>query len=195
MGAAGNQPRGKRHRHGHDQKVKPLSQAGPMPAQAAYAAPPAGDPPPTRAAPPRAMNKAEPPPARANIQPAPEPRPAPQAQSSPPTSQPAPPSAAATPPQEREPAPVPVATAPRHISQHTPTPPSELTEFLQSLRELFVADRANGSRSDATRCGICYLTFARDELTYREEDGCYLCARCAAALGHQHIPMLRRQRR
>jgi hypothetical protein len=83
----------------------------------------------------------------------------------------------------------------KHITQHTPTPPSELSDMFETLRALFVRDRANGARPDAARCGICYLTFARDELTYHEEAGFYACPDCQAALHARNIPMLRRQRR
>lgn len=88
-----------------------------------------------------------------------------------------------------------VITPMRHGGQRTPTPPSELTAMLDSLREMFVRDRANGSRGDAARCGVCYLTYSQAELTFREDDGLYLCRDCSNALGNQHLPMLRRQRR
>jgi len=83
----------------------------------------------------------------------------------------------------------------KHITQRTPTPPGELSEMFSTLRELFVQDRSNASRPDATRCGVCYLTFPRDQLIYREVEGYYACADCAAALNGTHLPMLRRQRK
>lgn len=103
-----------------------------------------------------------------------------------------------------EPASVPLATVPhtssepapvRHGGQKTPTPPSELTPMFTELRELFMRDRAFASRQDTARCGICYLTFARDQLVLRETDGFYACPTCEASLGHQQLPMLRRQRK
>lgn len=92
-------------------------------------------------------------------------------------------------------APPPASPHPRHTGQHVPTPPSELTPLLESLRDLFVQDRANGARADATRCGICYLTFPRDELTYFEQAGYYACRACAAATAAHQLTMVRRQRK
>ncbi|MBA3825320.1 MAG: hypothetical protein H0X24_15655 [Ktedonobacterales bacterium] len=83
----------------------------------------------------------------------------------------------------------------KHITQRTATPPGELSEMFETLRALFVRDRTNGSRPDAARCGICYLTFAREELTYHEEAGFYACPDCQQALQARGIAMLRRQRR
>ena len=83
----------------------------------------------------------------------------------------------------------------KHISQRTPTPPSELSEMFATMRALFVQDRTNGSRTDAARCGVCYLTFARDQLVYREEEGFYACPDCQTALNNGTLPMLRKQRR
>lgn len=71
---------------------------------------------------------------------------------------------------------------------------SELDALLQSLHDLFEHDRQVASQQDATRCGICYLYFPVVELLYREE-GFYLCSRCNQALGHQHLPMLRKQQK
>lgn len=84
---------------------------------------------------------------------------------------------------------------PRHMGQKTPTPPSELTGLLDALRELFAQDRATGSRADAARCGLCYLTFPRDELVYVEDAGYYACRACAEATSNQRIMMLHRQRK
>ncbi len=83
----------------------------------------------------------------------------------------------------------------KHITQRTATPPSELSEMFETLRARFVRDRSNGARPDAARCGICYLTFAREELTYHEDAGFYACPDCDAALHARGIAMLRRQRR
>ena len=83
----------------------------------------------------------------------------------------------------------------KHISQRTPTPPSELSEMFDTMRALFVQDRTNGSRADAARCGICYLTFSRDQLVYRETEGFYACPECQTALNNGSLPMLRKQRR
>jgi hypothetical protein len=82
----------------------------------------------------------------------------------------------------------------RYSTQRTPTPPNELTEMIDSLRQLFVQDRLYAARFDATRCGVCYLTYSTDMVTYREDDGCYICSTCAKVLGNNHIPMIRRQR-
>ena len=83
----------------------------------------------------------------------------------------------------------------KHISQRTPTPPGELTEMFATMRALFVHDRTNGSRADAARCGVCYLTFPRDQLIYREVEGFYACPECQTALSNGSLPMLRKQRR
>lgn len=83
---------------------------------------------------------------------------------------------------------------PKHVTQRTPTPPSELSEMFATLRDLFVQDRANAARPDAARCGICYLTFPREQLVYREAEGYYACPECLAGMNGTHLPMLRRQR-
>ncbi len=83
----------------------------------------------------------------------------------------------------------------KHVTQRAPTPPGELSEMFATLRDLFVQDRANASRPDAARCGICYLTFPRDHLVYREAEGYYACPECARALNGARLPMLRRQRK
>jgi hypothetical protein len=83
----------------------------------------------------------------------------------------------------------------KHTNQRTPTPPGELSEMFATLRALFVQDRANAARPDATRCGICYLTFPRDQLVYREAEGYYACPECLSGLNGTHLPMLRRQRK
>lgn len=83
----------------------------------------------------------------------------------------------------------------KHISQRTPTPPGELSEMFATMRALFAHDRTLGARGDAARCGICYLTFPREQLVYREADGFYACPDCDTALSHTSLPMLRRQRK
>lgn len=83
----------------------------------------------------------------------------------------------------------------RHGGQRTPTPLGELTPMFTELRDLFARDRAFASRQDTARCGICYLTFTRDQLIFRETDGFYACPVCDASLGQRHLPMLRRQRK
>jgi hypothetical protein len=87
------------------------------------------------------------------------------------------------------------ADEPRYTRQRTPTPPGDLTDMLKSLRDLFVRDRAIAAQSDARRCGVCYLMFAPEDVTYREDDGCYVCAGCQKALGAQRMAMLRRQKK
>ncbi len=84
---------------------------------------------------------------------------------------------------------------PRYTRQRTPTPPGDLTDMLKSLRDLFARDRAIAAQPEARRCGICYLMFAPEEVTYREDDGCYVCAGCQKALGAQRMAMLRRQKK
>ncbi len=83
----------------------------------------------------------------------------------------------------------------RHTGQQTPTPASELTPLLDSLRAIFINDRAVGSRADVGRCGICYLIFAREELHFHEEEGFYACETCETALGTARLPMVHRQRK
>jgi hypothetical protein len=85
--------------------------------------------------------------------------------------------------------------SPKHVTQRTPTPPSELSDMFATLRDLFVHDRANAARADAARCGICYLTFPREQLVYREAEGYYACQECVAGMNGTHLPMLRRQRK
>ena len=66
--------------------------------------------------------------------------------------------------------------------------------LIDDLRAIFQHDRATASATGGTRCGICYLHFALDALEYREDEGYYVCARCAQALGTAHVPMVRRQK-
>ena len=65
--------------------------------------------------------------------------------------------------------------------------------LIDSLHELFERDRSVASQGGVARCGICYLHFRLSDLHYREEEGFYVCANCARALGHNRIMMVRRQ--
>ena len=76
--------------------------------------------------------------------------------------------------------------------QHIESP--EFEYLIQSLRSLFEHDRQVASQSDTTRCGVCYLYFAVNELHYREE-GFYVCSACEHALGKQRVSMLHRQQK
>lgn len=67
--------------------------------------------------------------------------------------------------------------------------------LIDDLRAIFQHDRTTASATGGTRCGICYLHFALDALEYREDEGYYVCARCAQALGSARVPMVRRQKR
>lgn len=67
--------------------------------------------------------------------------------------------------------------------------------LIDDLRAIFQHDRTTASTTGGTRCGICYLHFALDALEYREDEGYYVCARCAQALGSARVPMVRRQKR
>jgi hypothetical protein len=67
--------------------------------------------------------------------------------------------------------------------------------LIDSLRTLFADNRAVASQGGVARCGICYLYFRSGDLTYREQEGFYVCASCASALGATHLPMVRRQQR
>ncbi|GAC1392534.1 MAG: hypothetical protein NVS4B11_21790 [Ktedonobacteraceae bacterium] len=78
--------------------------------------------------------------------------------------------------------------------ERTHTSSYEFEHMIQSLRELFERDRQIASQPDATRCGICYLYYAVNELHYRE-DGFYVCIGCEYALGRQNINMLRKQQK
>ena len=79
-------------------------------------------------------------------------------------------------------------------AEHNRNGTSDFEQLIQSLRELFEHDRQVASQSDTTRCGICYLYFSAEDLTYREE-GYYMCPACDSALGKQHITMLRKQQK
>jgi hypothetical protein len=67
--------------------------------------------------------------------------------------------------------------------------------MIASLHELFERDRQIASQPDSARCGICYLYFPLNELSYREDDGFYICTNCERQLGKQWLPMLRRQQK
>lgn len=67
--------------------------------------------------------------------------------------------------------------------------------LIDDLRAIFQHDRATASATGGTRCGICYLHFALDALEYRDDEGYYVCPRCAQALGTARVPMVRRQKR
>jgi hypothetical protein len=70
----------------------------------------------------------------------------------------------------------------------------DFEQMVHSLHDLFEQDRQIASQSDATRCGICYLHFSVGELRYRDE-GFYVCPNCTQHLGHQPLPMLRKQQK
>lgn len=84
---------------------------------------------------------------------------------------------------------------PRQTVQRAPTPAQELDDLLNSLRTIFIHDREIASRTDAGRCGICYLMHPLEVLHYLEQDGLYVCPTCQHALKNQQFPMLRRQRK
>jgi len=71
----------------------------------------------------------------------------------------------------------------------------DFDNLIASLRELFALDRQLASQQDGTRCGICYLHFTVGSLTYREEEGFYVCQDCERVLGKQTRPMVRRQQK
>ena len=71
----------------------------------------------------------------------------------------------------------------------------DFDNLIASLRELFAQDRQVASQQEGTRCGICYLHFTVSSLTYREEEGFYVCQGCERGLGKNQIPMIRRQQK
>ncbi len=71
----------------------------------------------------------------------------------------------------------------------------DFESLIASLRELFAQDRTVASQQDSTRCGICYLHFTVGSLTYREEEGFYVCQGCERSLGKNKVPMIRRQQK
>lgn len=70
----------------------------------------------------------------------------------------------------------------------------DFEQMVLSLHDLFEHDRQIASQTDSTRCGVCYLHFALDNLHYREE-GFYICDSCERQLGHQRMFMLRKQQK
>ena len=72
---------------------------------------------------------------------------------------------------------------------------SDFESLIASLRELFAQDRQVASQQEGTRCGICYLHFTVSSLTYREEEGFYVCQGCERSLGKHKLPMIRRQQK
>ena len=86
----------------------------------------------------------------------------------------------------------------RDHGEHEPLRPEvrgEVGPLIDSLHDVFVQDRTVASQGGTTRCGLCYLHFPIAELEYRDEEGYYVCARCARALGRTRLPMVRRQQR
>ncbi len=71
----------------------------------------------------------------------------------------------------------------------------DFDNLIASLRELFAQDRQVASQQEGTRCGICYLHFTVSSLTYREEEGFYVCRSCERGLGNYKLPMIRRQQK
>jgi hypothetical protein len=71
----------------------------------------------------------------------------------------------------------------------------DFDNLIASLRELFAQDRQIASQQDSTRCGICYLHFTVSSLTYREEEGFYVCQGCERTLGENKLSMIRRQQK
>ena len=71
----------------------------------------------------------------------------------------------------------------------------DFDNLIVSLHELFALDRQVASQQDSTRCGICYLHFTVSSLTYREEEGFYVCQGCQRSLGKYTLPMIRRQQK
>jgi len=71
----------------------------------------------------------------------------------------------------------------------------DFENLIASLRDLFAQDRQVASQQEGTRCGICYLHFTASSLTYREEEGFYICQGCEKGLGKHKIPMIRRQQK
>ena len=71
----------------------------------------------------------------------------------------------------------------------------EFENLITSLRELFAQDRQVASQQDSTRFCICYLHSTVSSLTYREEEGFYVCQGCERGLGKYKLPMIRRQQK
>jgi protein-arginine kinase activator protein McsA len=79
-------------------------------------------------------------------------------------------------------------------TERSHTGPFDFEQMLQSLHDLFEQDRQIASQQDSTRCGICYLYYPLNQLHYREE-GLYMCEQCEQALGHQSMPVVRKQQK
>ena len=82
--------------------------------------------------------------------------------------------------------------------EHEPLRPGvrgEVGPLIEALHALFERDRAIASLGTSTRCGICYLHYARTDLVYREAEGFYACASCAQSLGSALLNMVRRQQK
>ena len=71
----------------------------------------------------------------------------------------------------------------------------DFDNLIASLRELFAQDRQVASQQGSARCGICYLHSTVSSLTYREEEGFYVCSGCERSLGKHKLPMIRRQQK
>ncbi len=67
--------------------------------------------------------------------------------------------------------------------------------LIDTLHDLFAHDRSIASQGGISRCGICYLHYPANELTYREAEGFYVCESCGHALGAGRVMMVRRQQR
>ena len=71
----------------------------------------------------------------------------------------------------------------------------DLAQMIEALRQQFEQDRLLASQSGSARCGICYLYYRQTDLSYREEEGFYICKSCQRTLGNGRIKMIRRQQR
>jgi len=67
--------------------------------------------------------------------------------------------------------------------------------LIDSLHDLFSHDRTVASQGGSSRCGICYFHYPLSELTYRDEEGFYVCHGCERSLGSARVSMVRRQQR
>jgi hypothetical protein len=85
----------------------------------------------------------------------------------------------------------------RH-TQHEPVRPEtrgEIGPLIAALHEIFERDRGIASQGATARCGLCYLHFPLSALTYRDDEGFYMCQTCAKSLGHVQVLMVRRQQK
>jgi len=71
----------------------------------------------------------------------------------------------------------------------------DLTQLIEALHQQFEQDRSMASQTGTARCGICYFYYRLTDLSYREEEGFYICQRCQRSLGNGRIKMVRRQQR